>query len=91
MKPTTSTLVGALKHPAVWISVAFLGLVVMGAYFWVADRTTIPVGITGSVLYPVLLAALAYVLVFHRRIITATSRRSSQHAASGWAWSRCSS
>lgn len=66
MKPTTSTLVGALKHPAVWISVAFLGLVVMEAYFWVADRMTIPVGITGSVLYPVLLAALAYVLVFHR-------------------------
>lgn len=49
-----------------WISVAFLGLVVMEAYFWVADRTTIPVGITGSVLYPVLLAALAYVLVFYR-------------------------
>lgn len=59
-----ATLSRALREPAVWILVVFFVLVVAEMAFWVANRGQIPRSVTGSIMYPVLLAVLAYVLVF---------------------------
>lgn len=64
MLRVTKILVRAVKQPAIWILVAFLGLVAAEVYFWVSDRHALPHSFTGSLLYPVLLGGLAYVFVF---------------------------
>lgn len=52
------------KLPAVWIIAVFLVLVAAEIGYYVARGELIPASVTGSVLYPVGLAALGYVLVF---------------------------
>ena len=59
-----ASLLQIVRQPAIWILGAFLFLVVLEMVFWAGDRQPFPSVISGSILYPVGLALLAYVLVF---------------------------